>query len=281
MLKDILGHDEIKDILRVIKNDLPPLVLLSGPRCVGKKHTVLNLIDEIYSGSISKKLESHPDILILEPETNVFKLELIDTLKDFISNTAFELDKKFVILSKSDRMNKESANACLKIFEDSPKNTHFFLLADNEDFIIDTLKSRSTHLRLKPIKDLLKYIPNLSEIELKMMGGCIGKKKELDEIGVDALFSKVTSFLNSFIDLKYSEIIEWYLEYQKMDISILNSIFILSAQQLSKSNQSLNASILFLKSCKNFNDKSHSNIKLDMHFKNMLLQNKLIIGELK
>lgn len=275
MLKDILGHDDIKESLKVLKSNLPSLLLLSGPRGVGKRHTALNLIDELYTGSLSKRLLEHPDILILVPETKTFKLELIDSLKDFISSTAFEIDKKFVILANADLMNKESANACLKIFEDSPLNTHFILLAENEEFVIDTIKSRSTHLRLKPIRDLKKYIPNLSDIELKMMSGCIGKKKTLDEIGVDSLFQKVTQFLTSFSDLKYSDIIDWYLENQKIDIAILNSVFILSAQELCKSNRSLNTSLLFLKSCKEFNDKTNFSIKLDMHFKNMLLQNRL------
>jgi len=277
MLKDILGHEDTKLSLKVLKNKLPVLLLLTGPKGVGKKHTALNFLDEIHGGSFNSRLESHPDILILEPETKTFKLELIDLMKEFISKTAFELDSKYVIMCDVDLMNKESANSCLKVFEDAPKNTHFILLAENKELVINTIRSRSIALTLNPIKDLKKYIPELSDIEVKLMCGCIGRKKLLDDIGVDQLYLETKLFLSTYLDLDYSNIIDWYLKHKEVDISLLNTLLLIVSQDLAKKNKSLNTSLIFLESCNRFKDKLNSNLKLDMHFKNMLIQNKYLI----
>jgi len=277
MLKDILGHEDIKSSLKTLKNKLPTVLLFTGPKGVGKKHTALNLLDEIYKGSFNSRLESHPDILVLEPETKTFKLELIDQMKDYISDTAFELDSKYVILRDVDLMNKESANACLKVFEDAPDNTYFILLAENKELVINTICSRSISFEFSPIKDLKRYMPNLSDTEVKMMGGCLGNKATLDNLGVDEIYQEIHLFVSTFADLDYSNIIDWYLSHKDLDIILLNNMLLLVSQDLAKKNKSLNTSLIFLDSCNKFKDKLNSNLKLDMHFKNMLIQNKHLL----
>lgn len=274
MLKDIIGHEDIKHSLKVIHNKLPNLLLFTGPKGVGKMHTALNLIDEIYKGSFADRLCTHPDILILEPDTKVFKLELIESMKDFIGETAFELDSKFVILRDADLMNKESANSCLKIFEDAPDNTYFIILAESKELLIDTIRSRGVSFEFSPIKDIVKYIPDLTEIEVKLMGGCIGKRCALDKLDVTSLYSEVSLLLHTYQDLDYSFIVDWYIDHKELEIPLLNTLFLLASQDLAKKNKSLNTSLLFLISCKDFKDKIPTNLRLDMHFKNMLIQNK-------
>jgi len=277
MLKNIIGHDDIKESLKVLLNRLPTLLLFIGPKGVGKQHTAINLIDELYKGSFGARILSHPDILILEPDTKVFKLELVVKMKDFISETAFELDEKFVIMRGVDLMNKESANACLKVFEDAPPNTYFILLAENEELVLNTIKSRSTAISFSPVKDLKKYLPDLSEIEVKLMGGCIGKRKTLEDFGVDLLYNETLLLLSTYEDINYDNIIDWYIEHKDIDIPLLNSIFLIASQNLAKKNKYLNTTLLFLKSCNQFKDKTSYSIKLDMHFKNMIIQNKAIL----
>ena len=274
MLKDIIGHEDIKHSLRVIQNKLPSLLLFTGPKGVGKKHTALNLIDEIYKGSFTSRLDTHPDILILEPDTKVFKLELIESMKNFISETAFELDSKFVILRDADLMNKESANSCLKIFEDAPENTYFIILAESKELLIDTIRSRGLSFEFSPIKDLKKYLPELTETEVKLMGGCIGKRSTLSELGVDSLYSEVSQLLCDFKNVNYAFILDWFIAHKEIEIPLLNTLFLLASQDLAKKNKSLNTSLIFLNSCKDFKDKIPTNLRLDMHFKNMLIQNR-------
>jgi len=274
MLKDIIGHKNIKDNLIFLKDNLPSLLLFSGPSGVGKKHCALNIIDEIYLGSFSNRLITHPDILYLESDTKIFKLELIREMKEFISETAFELDRKFVILRDVHLMNKESANACLKIFEDSPENTHFILLTDNKELVIDTIRSRSVLIEFSPISNLKKYLPELTDIEIKIMGGCLGRKKILENINLTQVYQEVMSFLNTFRDISYSNIISWFVRHKDIKISILNILFLLVSQDLAKKNQSLNIALVFLDSCKDFKDKLTCGLNLDMHFKNMLIKNK-------
>lgn len=281
MLKDIIGHDQIKLSLKKIKGNLPQIFLFSGPKGVGKYHTTVNFLDDIYEGNLSSKNFNHPDILYLIPETNTFKLELINSMKNFISETSFELDRKYVILRDVHLMNKESANSCLKIFEDCPKNTVFFLLSENSELVLDTIRSRSQIFEFKPINNLKKYISDISDLENKLLGGCLGLRKILSNLDIDKIYSETVSLLIDYPKITYSEIIDWYISHKDIDFVLLNNIFTLAALDLSKSNTSLNTSLLFLESCKDFKDKIESNLKLDMHFKNMLLQNRVCIENKK
>ena len=281
MLKDIYGHENIKDSLKIIKDKLPPLLLFVGSEGIGKEHTALHLIDEIYQGSFTHRLRYHPDILILKPDTKVFKLELIAQMKSYIRNTAFELDKHYVILDNVHLMNKESANACLKVFEDAPNNTHFILLAENKELILDTILSRSILFEFSPVKDLKKYLPELSDIEIKLLEGCLGRKELLLNLDVTKLYQEVLLFLVSYKDLDYSEIIDWYNKYNNLEIYLLNIFFLLVSQELAKRNKYLNTVLLFLNSCKEFKSKIDSNLNLGIHFKNMLIQNRYLLEKSK
>ena len=109
MLNNIIGHDSVKISLRSALKELPPIILFSGPKGVGKKFTAINLIDEIYKGSV--KLQDHPDVKIYTPDGDTFKIGLVHEVQKDLMYTPFELDKKFIILSNVDRMNKEAANA--------------------------------------------------------------------------------------------------------------------------------------------------------------------------
>ena len=72
MLKNIIGHDSIKEKLRSFVRKTPKIIIFSGPKGVGKKFTALNLIDEIYGGTVN--VSNHPDVKVYSPENNIFKI---------------------------------------------------------------------------------------------------------------------------------------------------------------------------------------------------------------
>ncbi|OGI27647.1 MAG: hypothetical protein A2359_02990 [Candidatus Moranbacteria bacterium RIFOXYB1_FULL_43_19] len=99
----------------------------------------------------------HPDVVVIEPETVEDKKgrirekeitasqirEACQRLKFF----PYELEKKFCLIKKSQRMNAEASNALLKILEEPTKSTFFILLAGDTDSVLPTISSRCAVLR--------------------------------------------------------------------------------------------------------------------------------------
>ena len=50
-----------------------------------------------------------------------------------------------------EKMNSQAANSFLKILEEPPKNTYFFLIAENTELVLPTLLSRCQQITLGPI----------------------------------------------------------------------------------------------------------------------------------
>ena len=55
---------------------------------------------------------------------------------------SYEGGYKVMIIWMAEKMNREAANKLLKLIEEPPKKTVFLLLAEKDDLIIDTIKSR-------------------------------------------------------------------------------------------------------------------------------------------
>lgn len=274
MLKDVIGHDDLRSTLFKIKEYPPKVMLFVGPSGVGKKFTAKHFIDEIHNGYFNHSEFVHPDIFILEPEKNTFKLELVNTIKESISTTPFSLNKKFYILDKVDLMNKESSNACLKMFEDCPKYASFILLAENIDNVLDTIKSRSIIFKFNPLepKIIKDNFPNISDIQLTLIRGCIGKLDELKKIDLDKIKKKIHSFVASFNKKNYSEIIEWCSFDKETNIDLFNDILIMEClKHIHCQQNKLPIEILLEESIK-FKDKIKLNLNLRNHFSNMLIQ---------
>lgn len=89
--------------------------------------------------------ENHPDYKILERKQSASKNITVDQvreLQDFLHKTSIFSGYKIAIFYQADLMNINAANSCLKILEDTPKNTHIFLLTNRAHSILPTIRSR-------------------------------------------------------------------------------------------------------------------------------------------
>lgn len=279
MLHNIYENEDIRLTLKKLIGNLPTVTILVGERGVGKKHVAYNFIDEIYSGRYSGKLDSLLDIKYLESDTKTFKLSLVDEIKKTFLNTPFELDKKFYILRNADLMNKEAANACLKMFEDSPPFNHFILLVENQDMLLPTITSRSVLLSVNPLKDVGKYAPHLDKITLKVIGGCLGLVDKYKEIDLKKLYNSTANLIINFEKITYGDIIMWMGKHEEYEIPLLvNMLNIVSIDLIRQGKSSRNAR-LFLNSCKEMRDKMKINLSQKMHFKFGVIQNKFLLKD--
>lgn len=87
------------------------------------------------------------------PDFRVFTLSLLGidearSLKEAAYGSSLTGGKKVFVLSVGG-ITREAQNALLKIFEEPPKDTHFFLIVPSFDLLLPTLRSRLFLLQLK------------------------------------------------------------------------------------------------------------------------------------
>ena len=69
------------------------------------------------------------------------------------------------IVDRADDLTISAANALLKILEEPPERTLFFLLSEHPNRLLPTIRSRCQHLALKPLKhdDLIEALENATD----------------------------------------------------------------------------------------------------------------------
>jgi len=77
-----------------------------------------------------------------------------------LSLKSFSGRHKFMIIWLPEKMNATSANKLLKLLEEPPEETYFFLVSDNTDAILPTITSRTQFVRIPAIDGTLieKYL---------------------------------------------------------------------------------------------------------------------------
>ncbi len=150
------------------KKRLPSKILLSGDKGLGKSTLAFHLVNYILSIN-----EENPYIIKeskINPDNRSYKLAingsnpnllLVDTLsekknidinqiRELINNlnkSSFNNKERFIIIDNIETLNISSINALLKVLEEPPSNTYFILI-NNDRFILPTLKSRCVNFRI-------------------------------------------------------------------------------------------------------------------------------------
>lgn len=163
LLDFVLGHENI--IQRILqaadKDHLAHAFLFVGPAGVGKKMTALALTQALMCevrpdgcgecGSCLRIAKGqHEGLLMISPDGNQIKIEQARALLDFLSLRS--LSKiRVVIIDSVELMNPQSSNALLKILEEPPEKTYFFLIAPSSRHVLPTIRSRSQVIRFSPV----------------------------------------------------------------------------------------------------------------------------------
>ena len=101
----------------------------------------------------------HPNILHLriplDEKSKKFKTQLtVDEVRrsvSFFGATAGEIGWRVAIVDNADQMTISAANALLKILEEPPEKTLFFLLSSQPGQLLPTIRSRCQQLDFKPL----------------------------------------------------------------------------------------------------------------------------------
>lgn len=125
----------------------------------------------------------------------------------FFNRTSAEGGWRVIIVDAADEMNRNSANALLKILEEPPKHSILLLVAHTPGKLLPTIRSRCRQLKLTPMKKdsvravLAAKYPEMDVAQLDKLSilaeGSPGKAIRLAEIGGLPLYDRMIDILRT------------------------------------------------------------------------------------
>lgn len=162
---------------QVAKGSYPDLMVLERDYTETDKRKIVNAIRK---GEI---LEN--DELSALKRSAFIRVDDVRKVNDFLKKTSFNNGWRIVIVDSADDMNKNAANALLKILEEPPAKTVLLLISHNIGRLLPTIRSRCAKLPLKVLSNgevgslLRRYRANLNETMIarlaEISGGSIGR----------------------------------------------------------------------------------------------------------
>ncbi len=156
----------------------------------------------------------HADLMAIERATDAKtgkrKSEIIvndvRSIGPFLNLTAAEGGWRVVVIDSADDMNRNAANAVLKVLEEPPNRAILLLVSHNPGRLLPTIRSRCRKLVLSPLQDeqvrglLGSHVPQLSPEDIgqlaRLAEGSIGKAMDLAEAGGLDLYRDILGILD-------------------------------------------------------------------------------------
>jgi len=222
---DLLGHEHTERELRRLAEGgrLPHALLLTGPRGIGKATLAFRLTRFL----LAQPADRADSGLVVDPASNAFRrvasgghadlltveraydprrrrrrsdiiVEDVREISGFMRLTAAEEGWRIVIVDGAEEMNRNAANALLKILEEPPHRALLLLISHSPGQLLPTIRSRCRRCPLAALPQPLvvelleRYRTGLESSEAealaRLAGGSIGRAIELGDAGGLALY---------------------------------------------------------------------------------------------
>jgi DNA polymerase-3 subunit delta' len=236
---ELLGHEAAERELRRTYEGgrLPHAMLLSGPRGIGKTTLAFRFARFVLANpaagfgfdvtseeglaidpdsGVFRRVAAggHADLLTIErawdPRRRRLRSEIVvdDTreITGFLRLTAAEGGWRVVVVDGADEMNRNAANALLKILEEPPRQALLLLVSHSPGRLLPTIRSRCRRFPLAALPQplvaqlLRRYRPGLAEAEAAALSalasGSIGRALDLADAGGMALYRSLLELVS-------------------------------------------------------------------------------------
>lgn len=291
MFSEILGNEETKKILEnsIKTQKISHSYMFIGQNGIGKFMFAKEFAKAVLCQGEQKPCnkceacikfngENNPDIQIIdETEEKSIKTEVIKEMVKGVYEKPIASSKKVYIINDSQKMTKEAQNSLLKTLEEPPEYVVIILITENENLLLNTIKSRCTKVKFNPLtnNEIIKILKEKYEYEeiseniLEVAGGSV--TQALSVFGKEIIFSEIK---NTFSNLENTNIIDLL---NKKDVifkdkdniyEILNYINITLFNKISENIKYTNA----IKIVEETKDRLKKNSNYDMTIDNLLLK---------
>jgi DNA polymerase-3 subunit delta' len=259
----LIGQEEAVARLEAFRHSgrLPHALLLGGPRGVGKATLAFRFVRTLLAegvasapglfgvsipssdrsgavpDSVFRRVASggHPDMITLErsfdekrgKQREEIVVEDVRGVGNFLRLTPAEGGWRIVVVDAADDLNRNAANALLKVLEEPPRQSLLLLISHVPGRLLPTIRSRCQILALRSLDDrelvslLRQYRPEIDaeeqEILVKLAEGSIGRALDLAEAGGATLYRELIELLASLPNLDIDAVHELSERLAKAD----------------------------------------------------------------
>jgi DNA polymerase-3 subunit delta' len=232
----LLGHEAAEATLAEAMRSgrLHHAWLLTGPEGVGKATLAFRFARKLFAGppagaslaldpreKVFRRVAAggHADLLTVERERDAktgrlrrdIVVDDVRRVADFLHLTPAEGGWRVVVVDGAEDLNRNAANALLKVLEEPPPRAVLLLVCSAIGRLLPTIRSRCRRLRLDPLGDatvadlLGRYRPDAAEEErgrlVTLAEGSIGRALALAEGGGVAVADLVGQVLDALPDV--------------------------------------------------------------------------------
>lgn len=107
------------------------------------------------------KNRQHPHLLWLKPERD-YKVQDLEPIFASVTFALNNDDHYYIVFEHAESFNHATANRLLKVLEEPPAGYNFILMTDNEDALLETIRSRCHVIRIQQLQSDDSVHPLLS-----------------------------------------------------------------------------------------------------------------------
>ena len=131
--------------------------------------------------------QNNPDIIIIDEKEDSIKTEQIKELTNNVLEKPTQGARKVYIIRDCENMTREAQNSLLKTLEEPPEYIVIILVTNNENILLNTIKSRCLKIPFKKLSnnEMVEYfnknLININNNMLNTFGGSISKALHIIE----------------------------------------------------------------------------------------------------
>lgn len=220
--KDIPGQEEMKRQLEmsVRRNHLSHSYLLLGEKGVGKLTMARAFAKRLLCtgegtrpcgrchSCIQIAADTHPDVVTIQRDKTALGVDAVrEQLAQEIRIRPFSGERRIFIVPEAEKMTQQAQNAILKTIEEPPDYAMVLLLAEQEEALLPTIRSRVLRLVFRPVPEteILKRLraagapPERAEEAARFSRGIYRRAEEL--VQVEEVYSRYRKTLELLREL--------------------------------------------------------------------------------
>lgn len=290
MFKNVLGNENVKRILEksINESNISHSYMFIGKKGIGKLIFAKEFAKALYCIGEEKpcgkceecnRFEEHnnPDIVIIDEEEKSIKTETIKEMVKSVYEKPIQSTRKIYIINDSEKMTKEAQNSLLKTLEEPPQYVIIILITENENLLLNTVKSRCTKIKFNEltdgeIKQILKSKYSLEEVADTVLEFAEGSaERALIIHGKDEIFNTLKNIVYNLDEIDIIDFLNKkdIVFKEKEDIyEILNYINIMLYKKSKENVKYINC----IKIIEETKDRLKKNCNYDMTIDNLLLK---------
>ncbi|HFU3723604.1 TPA: DNA polymerase III subunit delta' [Streptococcus suis] len=169
------------------------------------------------------------DVTIVAPQGNFIKTDTIRELVKNFSQSGFESSQQVFIIRDAEKMHVNAANSLLKVIEEPQSTIHIFLLTNQEEAVLPTIKSRTQIISFPQNLPYLERIleeKGLLKTQASLIARLVSSQEEAKRLATNKSFIDLLDQAKKFTELLLTDSNRAYLQ-----VGVMVSLAVEKAEQ--------------------------------------------------